>query len=236
MMKVVGVISSARSQGSSAALLREALRGAEEAGAEVSELFLPRYRIDFCNGCGACLAAGRCAIADDFETVKAALKDADGIILSSPTYGSAPCARIKNLFDRLGQLAFLSSFVGGKYVAAIATAGSFGVGKTAREIAAISQASVLQRARVSGTLGVKLHGRHASELPAELAKARALGRKVALDIRRRSPYPLQGLATRLLYALAIGPAIRKYIVENRGGKLKGVYDELVRKGTLAPAA
>jgi multimeric flavodoxin WrbA len=207
MMKVVGVISSAKAQGSSAALLREALRGAENAGAEVSELFLPRYRIEFCNGCGACLAAGRCAIADDFEAVKAVLAEADGIILSSPTYGSAPCARIKNLFDRLGQLAFLSSFVGGKYVAAIATAGSVGVRKTARELAAISQASVLQRSRLSGTLGVKLHGKHASELPSELAAARALGRKVALDIRSRRAYPL-----------------------------KGVYDALVRKGALAPAA
>ncbi len=235
MVKVVGVISSARAEGSGAALVRQALRGAEEAGAEVSELFLPRYRIEFCNGCGACLAAGRCATADDFEVVKAILAEADGIILSSPTYGSAPCARIKNLFHRLGQLAFLSSFVGGKYVAAIATAGSFGARKTARELAAISKASVLQRARVSGTLSVKLRGKNASELPAELARARTLGRRVAFDIAGRRSYPLQGLATRLLYGLLLAPAIRRYVVENRGGAMKGVYNELVRKGALAPA-
>ncbi len=233
-MKVVGIISSPKAQGSGAALVREALRGAEEAGAAVAELFLAGYRIEFCSACGACLAAGRCTITDDFEAVKAVLKDADGIILSSPTFGSAPCARIKNLFDRLGHLSFLSSFVGGKYVAAIATAGSFGAARTARELAGISRASVLQRARVSGTLAVKLHGKHASQLPAELARARALGRRLALDIRGRTRYPLQGLFTRLFYALVLAPAIRGHVIANRGGIMKGVYEELVRKG-LVPA-
>lgn len=235
-MTVVGIISSPHAQGNTAALVREALGAAAAAGASAREVFLPGFRIEHCNACNACLSAGRCPIEDDFEAVKAILAGADGIILSSPTYGAAPCARIRTLFDRLGQLAFLSSFVGGKYVAAIATAGSFGAGKTARELAGIARSSVLQRARVSGTLGVLLRGRHASQIPAALEGARRLGRRLARDIAAGRRYPLQGLASRLLYALVLGPAIRKHVVANREGAMKGVYAELARKGLLARAA
>ncbi len=235
-MKIVAVISSPHHDGSSATLARQALAASALAGAAVSEVFLPLHRIEYCSGCGTCLAAGRCGIPDDFEGVKAILRDADGIILSSPTYGGAPCARIKALFDRLGQLAFLSSFVGGKYLAAIATAGSIGARRTAKDLAAASQASVLQRARVSGTLAVALRGRHASQIPAAMEAARRLGSRLARDIAGRRRYPLQGLASRLIYALLLAPVIRKHVTANRSGSMKGVYDELVRKGILQAAA
>ncbi len=235
-MKIVGIVSSPHADGNTATLVRAALGAAAAAGASVREVFLPRHRIEHCNACNACLGAGRCPIADDFEAVKAILADADGIILSSPTYGAAPCARIRALFDRLGQLAFLSSFVGGKYVAAIAAAGSFGAGKTAKELAGIARSSVLQRARVSGTLAVTLRGRHVSQMPAALGSARRLGRRMAHDIAVGRRYPLQGLAAWLLTSLVIGPAIRRHVVANRDGALKGVYAELVRKGLLGRAA
>lgn len=175
-MKVVGVISSPHEDGNSAILVREALRAAGEAGAEATEVFLPRYRIEFCRACGTCLKAGGCPIQDDFEEVKAMLRDADGIILSTPTYGAAPSARLKNLLDRLGQYAFLTSFFGGKYAAGIATAGSFAARSTAAQLAAAFQSGVFQRTRVSGTLAVPLRGRHVRDLPDVLEKARALGR------------------------------------------------------------
>lgn len=235
-MKVVGIISSPHGEGNTATLVREALAAAAAAGAEVTEVFLPQYRIEHCRACDFCLAAGRCLLADDFEAVKAILADADGIILSSPTYGAAPCGRIRILFDRLGQLAFLSSFVGGKYVAAIATAGSFGAGKTAKELAGIAQSSVLQRAHVSGTLSVALRGRHARQIPRGLEQARRLGDRMVRDIGSRRRYLLQGFASRLLYALVLGPAIRRHVVANSTGTMKGVYEALVRKGILERAA
>ena len=174
-MKVVGVIASPHAEGSGATLVREALAGARDAGATVSEVLLSEHRMEFCQDCRACLKSGRCMIADDFQKARTLLDEADGIILSSPTYGAEMSARIKNLFDRLGQYAFLTSELGGKYVVGIATASSFGAAKVARQLAANVQHGVFRRAYVSGTLGVLLRGRHVSSLPGTLRRASKLG-------------------------------------------------------------
>ena len=200
-------------------------------------MFLPQYRIEHCNGCGACLAAGRCPITDDFEAVKAILREADGIILSSPTYGGAPCARIKALFDRLGQLAFLSSFVGGKYVAAIATAGGFGAASTARQLGGdqrgfgAAAGTALGDARPSCCTAGTCPGCRRRSREREGSAAASPGTS-----RRRRRYPLQSLGARAFYRLLLAPAISKYVQAQREGALKGVYTELVRKGLLRPAA
>ena len=72
-MKVVGVIASPHAEGSGAVLVRNALAGAREAGAETSEIFLADCRIEFCRDCRACMKTGRCVINDDFHKVRALL-------------------------------------------------------------------------------------------------------------------------------------------------------------------
>ncbi len=233
-MKVVGVISSPHPDGSGAALVREALRGAKESGSSVIEVFLPRYRIEFCRDCRACTSSGACHIPDDFQEVRSILSEADGIIFSSPTYGAGMCARAKALFDRLGQYAYLTSSFGGKYVAGISTASSFAARQVAVRLAASIQNSVFQRAYRCGVLGVHLHGTHASGLPMAMRRACALGRKMANAIRQGRTFPLQSLATRLPNALVMRPMIKRGIVQNKD-VMKGVYEELVRKGILAPS-
>jgi multimeric flavodoxin WrbA len=234
-MKVVGIISSPHEEGASATLVREALTAAQEAGAEVREIFLARMSIEFCRACGACLSSGRCPIQDDFERVKSDLAEADGVILSSPTYGAAVSARVKNLFDRLGQFAFLTSFFGGKYVAAIATAGSFGNKATLEQLTSLPRGGVFQRARVSCTLAVNLHGQRVQDLPDARQKAEALGRRLAEDIRRGRRYPLQGLRNRIFNSLLMRPMLGRGIRDHRDKGLRAVYAELVRKGLLQPA-
>jgi multimeric flavodoxin WrbA len=230
-MKVVGIISSPHAGGNTATLVREALRGAEEAGASTQEIFLPDYRIEYCRDCRACISTGRCAVQDDFPQVREMMREADGIILSSPTYGAGPSARLKNLFDRLGQFAFLTSLFGGKYVVGLSTAGSFGAPKVAGQLAADIRDSVFRRGYVSGTLGVHLRGKHVSTMPQALGKARGLGRKIAEDIRGGRRFPLQNLLGRLPMALILRPLIKKAILGNRK-MMNGVYAELVRSGIL----
>ena len=233
-MKVIGIISSPHAKGNSATLVREALRGAEECGASTQEVFLPDYRIEYCRDCRACISSGRCALQDDFPAVRQMMREADGIILSSPTYGPGPSARMKNLFDRLGQFAFLTSTFGGKYVAGLSTAGSFGAAKVAGQLAADIRDSVFRRAFVSGTLGVHLRGRHVSTMPQALRKARALGRKMASDIHSGRRFPLQNLLGRIPQALFLRPLLKQAIIGNKA-MMNGVYQELVRTGVVAPA-
>jgi hypothetical protein len=160
--------------------------------------------------------------------------DADGIILSSPTYGAAMNARIKNLFDRLGQYAYLTSSLGGKYVVGIATAGSFGAKKVARQLAGCVQQSVFRRGYVSGTLGVHLRGKHVSALPGALQAASSLGRKMVSDFRAKRTFPFQNLPGRLPNALILRPMIRKAIEHYREA-MSGVHQELVRLGIFSRA-
>jgi len=233
-MKVVGVISSPHANGNGATLVREALKGAAEAGAEVQEVFLPDFRIEFCRDCQACMKTGRCVVQDDFPKIRDMLNEADGVILCSPTYAKAPCARMKNLMDRLGMFAWMASTFGGKYVAAIATAGSFGAASTAGQLAAAVRDGLFRRAYVSGILGIHLRGKRVADVPEALRKARVLGGRIASDIRAGRRYALQNLIGRLPNALLMRPMIKQAIVKNRT-VMKGVYDELVRTGVVAPS-
>jgi multimeric flavodoxin WrbA len=233
-MKVVGIIASPHANGSGAALVRSALEGAREAGAEVSEVFLSDCRIEFCRDCRSCMTQGHCPITDDFQKVQELLLEADGIILGSPTYGAAMNARMKNLFDRLGQFAWLTSSLGGKYVVGIATASSFGAKKVARQLAANVQQSVFHRGYVTGTLGVHLRGKHVTALPGALAAAGSLGRRIVKDFQVKRTFPLQNLLGRLPNALIMRPLIRKGIQQNKEA-MSAVHHELVRRGILSLA-
>jgi hypothetical protein len=164
--------------------------------------------------------------------VKTLLQEADGIILSTPTYAAAPSARIKNLLDRLGQLAFLTSFLGGKYLAAIVTAGSFGHKAAAAQLTAAARGSVFQRARVSGSLAVTLRGRKVQDIPEALERARKLGLRIVEDIRCRRGYPLQGLGQRILNRLLLRPMMGRVITDRREKELRAVYANLVGRGLL----
>lgn len=234
-VKVVGVMSSARVNGNTAALVREALQGSEDAGASATEILLPEYRIDFCQGCLRCMAEGKCSAPDDFEKIRKLLTDANGIILSSPTYAGAPCARMKALIDRMGLFEyFTSSAFGGKYVAGISTANSAGPAKkVAQGLAQLLAGGVFQRGYVSGYLGVSSRGDGVAQNAAALSQARALGNKVVQDIRSGKTYPLQNPLSSLMNRFILRPNFGKVILEYREGVMKGVYESLAQRGLLA---
>ena len=87
--KILG-ISCGRTFGNSEFLLREALMGAEESGAEVEMLRLNDFDIKPCKGCLACqakLSKGQenlCVQKDDFPLFREHLLWSDAIIISAP--------------------------------------------------------------------------------------------------------------------------------------------------------
>jgi hypothetical protein len=128
----------------------------------------------------------------------------------------------------------MTSTFGGKYVAGITTASSFGHKGAMGQLVGAARGSVFQRARVSGALAVSLHGRQVREMPGALQKARDLGRRLARDIRSRRGYPLQNLGTRVLNTLLMRPMMSQAIQRHRQG-LQAVYAELTAPGAAAPA-
>jgi len=232
-MLVIGIISSPHPEGSSAALTRGALKGAAAAGATVEEVYLPGYRIDFCQDCGHCLTEGGCVLSDDFEDLKRRLQAADGIILSSPVYAGSYSAMLKRFFERLGMYEFLTSSLGGKHLAGIATAAGGGAGKVAKAIVAPLSSGVFQRCYVSGTLGVSVGGgRAASDNQSALRQAYELGQKLVADISKGNRHPGQNLPNRLLSQYVIRPQFKKAIAAHRDGRLRAVYRNLKQRSLI----
>jgi multimeric flavodoxin WrbA len=233
-INVVGVMSSARVNGNTAVLVREALKGAAEAGASTTEIVLADYRIDFCAGCMRCMAEGRCAQPDDFEALRGRLTAAQGIILSSPTYAVAPCARMKALIDRMGLFEyFTSSAFGGKYVAGISTANRADAArKVARGLADEFASGIFQRGYISGCLGVSSTGNGVAQNAGALQQAHELGIKLVQDIRSKKTYPLQNPVAGLMNRFILRPNFGKVILNYRETVMKGVYESLTQRGLL----
>ncbi len=235
---IVGVVSSPRPEGNGATLVRAALRGAAGGGAATGEIFLSSSKIGFCQGCSRCLVEGKCQVGDDFEAIRGQLRAADGIILCSPVYGGTINATMKNLFDRLGMLEYMTSSVfGGKYVAAIATARREGTArKVARQLAYLPSGGVFQRAYVTGWLGVLAAPQGRELAPARLEAAGALGSRMVAGIRRGAAYPMQNIVHRAVASALIRPKFSQAIAAHRDGLMRGVYDDLAGRGLLPQRA
>jgi len=93
--------------GNSEVLIRVALKAAEREGAETELIRLTDLEIRPCKGCMACIFKGeRCAIGDDMPGLIDAIVDADGLIVSAPTYMLGPPGIIKMALDRLIELMY----------------------------------------------------------------------------------------------------------------------------------
>jgi len=108
-MKILG-ISCGRKMSNTEILVKEALMGAEEMGAEVELIRLHDQHLKPCTGCNACVVnlfeksgPGDCVIKDDdFAFIDEKIMECDGLILGSPIYEKSPSGLLKILNDRMG--------------------------------------------------------------------------------------------------------------------------------------
>jgi len=92
-----------RTNGNTAALIREFIAGAEEKGHNVVRFDLDKMNI---HGCKGCLRGGKdvespCVQKDDMLQVYAAYRRADVVVLASPMYYWVVSGQLKCAFDRL---------------------------------------------------------------------------------------------------------------------------------------
>jgi len=99
-LKVLGISSSPRIKGSSDLLLREALAGAESAGAVIEYVRLCDLKIAPCQECNFCYQSGRCQVEDDYQILSAKMLAVGGLIFATPVFFMTVCAQAKMLIDR----------------------------------------------------------------------------------------------------------------------------------------
>lgn len=98
-MKVLLINSSYRKK-TTYGILKEISALLSRQGIETEMLHLSEYQIQPCKGCEVCILRGACMIRDDFPEIEAKLKEADGIILSSPVYLRQVSGLLKTVIDR----------------------------------------------------------------------------------------------------------------------------------------
>ena len=105
-MKVIAVNGSARKNGNSATMLKHAIKGAEEAGAETKLFNLFDLKYKGCIGCVSCKllggkSFGRCAQRDDLTPVLLETIDSDVLITASPIYFNDVTGMLRSFYERL---------------------------------------------------------------------------------------------------------------------------------------
>ena len=113
VLKILGISTSPRPKGNSDLLLRQALSGAEQAGAQVEYVRLCDYKIEGCRECYACSATGRCQVRDDYQPILDKMLQADRIIFATPVFFMTVPAQAKLLIDR-GQCLWVRKTVLGR--------------------------------------------------------------------------------------------------------------------------
>ena len=188
-MKIVAILGSPHGpQGATGTLLAEVVAGARLAGAQVSVISLTDHKVGPCYACDACHKTGICPQKDGFVPIRAAMLDADGIVLASPNYILSVSAQMKAVFDRCCGLLHTQA-MRGKYAAAVETSGGTGGEQV--------QHYMLGFERVLGCWTVGSVGATAMELadPAKrqqtFAAAGELGKALVAAIRQKLEYPEQ---------------------------------------------
>ncbi|GLI33131.1 flavodoxin family protein [Desulforhabdus amnigena] len=104
MGKILAVYGSPRRNGNTSILLKQAVQGARDAGAEVEEVVLRDLKMSPCLEIYGCKKNGRCVIQDDFQGVYDRLISCDGLMLASPIFFYTVSAHTKILMDRCQSL------------------------------------------------------------------------------------------------------------------------------------
>jgi len=102
--KIVAIYGSPRRKGNTATLLKKAIEGARDSGADVEEIVLRDLKISPCLEIYGCMQAGECAIKDDFQMVRDKILHAQGLILASPVFFYSVSSHTKILMDRFQSL------------------------------------------------------------------------------------------------------------------------------------
>jgi len=99
-VRLLGIVASLRPEGNAELLTRLALATAAAAGAQADILLLQDLKLDFCQGCLACVHGRGCPRPDDTTWLVETAAAYDALLLASPVHWSGPPAPVKTLVDR----------------------------------------------------------------------------------------------------------------------------------------
>jgi len=191
MLKAIGIAGSPRRKGNSTALLEAALRGAAAAGAGTEIVHLNDLTFRGCQACLGCARENRCVVKDDLSSVLEALRAAEVWVFATPIYYDGVSGQLKSFFDRLHSMTWgggkLAPQLSGRRRAAI-IATSEAQPYDSYLTAIKSLAGYFSWMGDFGEVDIMCEGGlgpvgAVAQRPDLLAKAEAMGKKLAEDLR-----------------------------------------------------
>ncbi|MCP4023391.1 MAG: DUF1097 domain-containing protein [Desulfobacteraceae bacterium] len=123
-INIVGICGSPHKKGSTIVYLKKILEAAESMGNVTTQLItIAGKDIKPCMGCKTDKCFGECKIKDDMRDIYPALRNADGIVIGSPSYFGTFSGQLKILLDRLRVLRHTNFQLANKIIAPLAVAG-----------------------------------------------------------------------------------------------------------------
>jgi multimeric flavodoxin WrbA len=174
LVKVLAIVGSPRKQNTYKLVEAVAEAVAKNKNVKTELVQLSEFDIEHCAGCGDfCEKTGECNIQDDMQKLYPKLKEADVLIIGTPTYYWNVTGLVKDFIDRTNPL-YNTESLKGKIGAAVAVAEEDG-----QELAlsAISSFFELQGMKQIGSIAIARGDKPVGE--AELEMAKTLGKRIA---------------------------------------------------------
>ena len=107
---VIGILGSPLSEGNTAKLLEQALRGAADAGCITETLLINNLDYQPCMEMMFCREHETCIMDDDMQQLYGKIRDADSIIIATPVMTMGIPGKLKSFLDRF-QVFFMAKYV-----------------------------------------------------------------------------------------------------------------------------
>lgn len=111
--KVIALLGSPLLEGNAARLLDEAVRGAEEAGAEVEKIAVAHLDFAPCMEIFYCMENEACRIQDEMAEMYDKFREMDGLIVATPVMTMGIPGKLKSFMDRF-QVFYMAKYYRGK--------------------------------------------------------------------------------------------------------------------------
>ena len=186
-MKVLAISCSPRKNGNTVAILEEALRGAQDAKAEIELYSVSGKNIQPCDGCRSCASSARCHVDDDMQELSDKMIEADGIIFGTPIYFWGMTGQAKTVMDRTIALNQPGRNLTNKVAGVVAVCGSLGLVDALKDY---SYFFVQRRMLPANQVAAYVTGPgELDNMPQCMSAARRMGRQIAALISMNFKYP-----------------------------------------------
>jgi len=99
-MKAVCIVGSSRSNGSTAYIVDQVIKGMKEQGIETKKHCLGDLNISYCCGSKKCYETGKCIKEDGVQKIVNDIIESDVVVIASPSYWGDITGQLKVFFDR----------------------------------------------------------------------------------------------------------------------------------------